>query len=66
MNTYRVYGEYIQKVYIDIVAPDAEQAQEIAACDTSNDEWRLIDTPNLVIDINETEFLAFGATNDEN
>jgi hypothetical protein len=61
MNTYRVYGEYIQKVYIDIVAPDAEQAQEIAACDTDNADWRLIDTPNLVIDINETEFIAFGA-----
>jgi hypothetical protein len=61
MNTYRVYGEYIQKVWIDIVAPDAEEAQEIAACDTENAEWRLIDAPNLVIDINETEFVAFGA-----
>jgi hypothetical protein len=61
MNTYRVYGEYVQKVWIDIVAPDAEQAQDIAACDTSNDQWRLIDTPNLVIDINEVEFVAFGA-----
>jgi ribosomal silencing factor RsfS len=64
MNTYRIYGEYIQKVYIDIVAPDAEQAQDIAACDTDNAEWTLIDTPNLVIDINETEFLAFGAVQD--
>ena len=64
MNTYRIYGEYIQKVYIDVVAVDAEQAQDIAACDTPNSEWTLIDTPNLVIDINETEFLAFGATND--
>ena len=64
MKTYRVYGEYIQKVYIDIVAPDAEQAQEIAACDTDNAAWSLIDTPNLVIDINETEFLAFGAYQD--
>jgi hypothetical protein len=64
MNTYRVYGEYIQKVWIDIVAPDAEQAQEIAACDTDNAEWRLIDTPNLVIDIVEVEFEAFGATQD--
>ena len=65
MNTYRVYGEYIQRVYIDIVAPDAEQAQEIAACDTPNSEWSLIDTPNLVIDINETEFIGVGQ-NDEN
>jgi hypothetical protein len=64
MNTYRVYGEYVQKVYIDIVAVDAEEAQEIAACDTSNDEWRLIDTPNLVIDINEIEFITFGAHQD--
>ena len=55
MNTYRVYGEYIQKVYIDIVAPDAEQAQDIAACDTDNAEWSLINTPNLVIDIVEVD-----------
>jgi hypothetical protein len=61
MKTYRIYGEYIQRVYIDIVAADDETAQEIAACDTPNSEWTLIDTPNLVIDINETEFLAFGA-----
>ena len=65
MNTYRVYGEYVQKVWIDIVAPDAEQAQDIAACDTPNSEWTLIDTPNLVIDINEIEFIGVGQ-NDEN
>jgi hypothetical protein len=64
MNTYRVYGEYIQKVYIDIVAPDDETAQDIAACDTPNDQWTLMDTPNLVFDINEVEFI--GTTNDEN
>jgi hypothetical protein len=64
MKTYRIYGEYTQKVFIDVVAPDAEQAQDIAACDTENAEWTLIDTPNLVIDINEVEFI--GATNDEN
>jgi hypothetical protein len=56
MKSYRIYGEYIQKVYIDIVAPDAEQAQEIAACDTPNSEWTLIDTPNLVIDITEVDY----------
>jgi hypothetical protein len=60
MKTYRVYGEYIQKVFIDIVAPDDETAQEIAACDTDNAEWTLIDTPNLVIDINEIEFIGAG------
>ena len=60
MKTYRVYGEYIQKVYIDIVAPNDELAQDIAACDTDNAEWTLIDTPNLVIDINEIEFIGVG------
>jgi hypothetical protein len=60
MKTYRVYGEYIQKVYIDVVAPDDETAQDIAACDTDNAEWSLIDTPNLVIDINEIEFIGVG------
>lgn len=60
MNTYRIYGEYIQKVYIDIVAPDEELAQDTAACDTPNSEWTLIDTPNLVIDINEIEFIGVG------
>jgi hypothetical protein len=64
MKTYRIYGEYIQKVYIDIVAPDDETAQDIAACDTPNSEWTLMDTPNLVFDINEVEFI--GTTNDEN
>jgi hypothetical protein len=64
MKTYRVYGEYIQKVYIDVVAPDDETAQDIAACDTPNSEWTLMDTPNLVFDINEVEFI--GTTNDEN
>jgi hypothetical protein len=51
MKTYRIYGEYIQRVYIDIPARDDEEAQDIAACDTPNDQWILIDTPNLVIDI---------------
>ncbi len=64
MKTYRIYGEYIQKVYIDVVAPDDETAQDIAACDTPNSEWTLIDTTNLVFDINEVEFI--GTTNDEN
>jgi hypothetical protein len=33
-------------------------AQDIAACDTDNAEWTLIDTPNLVFDINEVEFIG--------
>lgn len=56
MKTYRIYGEYIQRVFIDIVAPDDETAQDIAACDTENAEWSLIDTPNLVIDITEVDY----------
>ena len=31
MKTYRVYGEYIQRVYIDVVALDSEYAQDLAA-----------------------------------
>jgi hypothetical protein len=65
MKTFRVYGEYIQKVYIDVVAVDEEWAQDMAACDTPNDQWRLIDTPNLVIDINEIEFIGFGAADND-
>jgi ribosomal silencing factor RsfS len=56
MKTYRIYGEYIQRVYIDIPAHDSEEAQDIAACDTPNDQWTLIDTPNVVIDITEVEY----------
>jgi ribosomal silencing factor RsfS len=55
-TTYRIYGEYIQRVYIDIPAHDSEEAQDIAACDTPNDQWTLIDTPNVVIDITEVEY----------
>jgi hypothetical protein len=61
MNTYRVYGEYIQKVYIDVVAADDEWAQD-AACSAPKTEWTLIDTPVTEIDINEIEFIGFGAT----
>lgn len=48
MKTYRIYGEYIQKVYIDIVAEDDEIAQDIAACDTPNSEWTPITKENLI------------------
>jgi len=61
MKTYRVYGEYIQKVYIDVVAVDEEWAQD-AACSSPTTEWTLIDTPVTEIDINEIEFIGFGAT----
>jgi hypothetical protein len=61
MKTYRVYGEYIQRVYIDVVAADDEWAQD-AACSSPKTEWTLIDTPDVEIDIKETEFLGFGAT----
>jgi hypothetical protein len=40
MKTYRVYGEYIQRVYIDVVALDSEYAQDLAAS-TPVTEWAL-------------------------
>jgi hypothetical protein len=61
MNTYRIYGQYIQKVYVDVVAIDEEWAQD-AACTTPTSEWTLTDTPSEDVDINEVEFLGFGAT----
>jgi hypothetical protein len=64
MKTYRVYGEYIQKVYIDVVAVDEEWAQD-AACSSPKTEWTLIDTPVTEIDINEIEFIGFGATEND-
>jgi hypothetical protein len=60
MNTYRIYGQYIQKVYIDVVAADDEWAQD-AASTTPKSEWTLIDTPSEEVDINEVEFIGFGA-----
>lgn len=47
MKTYRIYGEYIQKVYIDIVAPDDETAQDIAI-DAPVSEWTPITKENLI------------------
>jgi hypothetical protein len=54
MKTYRVYGEYIQKVYIDIHAHDSEEAQE-TACDAPNDEWLLINKP-IQIDVTGVDY----------
>jgi hypothetical protein len=53
MKTYRIYGEYIQRVYIDIPAHDSEEAQEIAS-NAPNDEWTLI--PVKQIDITGVDY----------
>jgi len=47
MKTYRVYGEYIQRVYIDVPARDDEEAQEIAI-DAPIYEWTPITKENLI------------------
>jgi hypothetical protein len=47
MKTYRIYGEYIQRVYIDIHARDDEDAQDIAV-DAPVTEWVLITKQQLV------------------
>lgn len=52
MKTYRIYGEYIQRVYIDVEAQDHELACDIAA-DLPAGEWTLINKPE--IDITEVE-----------
>lgn len=53
MKTYRIYGEYIQRVYIDIVAPDEEIAQDIAA-DAETAQWTHLYNPE--IDITEIDY----------
>ena len=47
MNTYRVYGEYVQRVFIDVPARDDEEAQDIAI-DAPVSEWTLITKENLI------------------
>ena len=47
MKNYRVYGEYIQRVYIDVPARDDEEAQDIAT-DAPVTEWVLITKQQLV------------------
>lgn len=54
MKTYRIYGEYVQRVYIDVVAVDDEEAQEIAANFVSS-EWTPINKKPL-IDITEIDY----------
>jgi muconolactone delta-isomerase len=52
MKKYRIYGEYVQRVWIEVVAEDHEVAQDIAA-DLPPTEWTTISaTP---IDITEVE-----------
>ena len=53
MKTYRLYGEYVQRVYIDIVAPDEDTAQDIAA-DAALTDWTAINKPE--IDITEIDY----------
>jgi hypothetical protein len=47
MKTYRVYGEYIQRVFIDVPARDDEEAQDIAI-DAPVSEWTPITKENLI------------------
>lgn len=52
MKTYRIYGEYVQRVWIEVVAADHETAQDMAI-DMPPTEWTPISsTP---IDITEVE-----------
>jgi muconolactone delta-isomerase len=52
MKTYRIYGEYVQRVWIEVVAEDHEIAQDIAVT-LPPTEWTTISaTP---IDITEVE-----------
>jgi hypothetical protein len=52
MKTYRIYGEYVQRVWIEVVAEYHEVAQDIAA-DLPPTEWTTISaTP---IDFTEVE-----------
>lgn len=53
MKTYRIYGEYIQRVYIDVQARDDEEAQDIAI-DAPVADWTLINKPE--IDITEVDY----------
>lgn len=52
MKTYRIYGEYVQRVWIEVVAEDHEVAQDIAV-DLPLTDWTPIS--NKPIDITEVE-----------
>lgn len=54
MKTYRIYGEYIQRVYIDVPARDDEEAQDIAG-DAPIADWALINKP-IQIDITGVDY----------
>ena len=54
MKTYRVYGEYIQRVYIDIHARDDEEAHDIAV-DAPVTDWVLI-TKQQLVDITGVDY----------
>lgn len=53
-KTYRIYGEYVQRVYIDIHAHDSEAAADVAA-DAPIEEWTSINKPKQ-IDITEVDY----------
>jgi hypothetical protein len=52
MKTYRIYGEYAQRVWIEVVAEDHEVAQDIAVS-LPPTEWTPISQTE--IDITEVE-----------
>jgi hypothetical protein len=55
MKTYRVYGEYVQRVYVDVVAVDTEWACDKAADVKFNDWVRIED--DYTIDISEVDYV---------
>lgn len=54
MKTYRIYGEYVQRVYIDVPAPDHETAQDIAIAAPVAD-WTPI-TKQPLVDITGVDY----------
>lgn len=48
MKTYRIYGEYIQRVFIDVPARDDEEAQDIAI-DAPLKDWTPIKSTQIDI-----------------
>ena len=54
MKTYRVYAEYVQGVFIDVIAPCHETAQDIAI-DLPVTEWTLVNKP-IQLDITEVDY----------
>lgn len=52
MRTYRIYGTYVQRVWIEVIAKDIEVAGDIAV-QTPVENW--IPISNTEIDITEVE-----------